>query len=154
MNVKRAGTIKFIENWELILKDTYGNIIDKRVIKNTITNVWKSNVQDWMYDDSGSRPVVLAIGTGSTGATSGDTVLETEFQRETAVISKPASYQVKYSKDFTFISGVSENITEAGLFDSAVVSGSEMTARTTFSSISINEATTLTVEATITIAGS
>lgn len=150
-----AGTLKITDNWKFILKDSItGKILKEKNISNIITNAWKNVIRDWMYDGSGDFPVALAIGTGTTSQTASDTSLETEYTRASAVASKPASYQVKYSKDFTFNSGTSENITEAGLFDNVTASGSTMIARTTFSAIAITEATTLTVESTITIAGS
>ena len=150
--MKQAGTITFLENWEFILKDCNGNIIEKQEVTNTITNTWKNIIRNWMYDESGSKPIALAIGTGTTSETASDTSLETEYTRASANVSKPADYQIKFTHDFTFGSGTSEDITEAGLFDSAVASGSNMIARTTFSATSITASTTLTVTATITIA--
>jgi len=153
--MNKAGTIKFEENWKFVLKDKYsGKILREEEVTNLITNAWKNIIRDWMYDGSGDHPVALAIGTGTTSPVVGDTTLETEFTRQTATASKPDSYQVKYAKEFTFGSGTSESITEAGLFDSITVSGSSMTARTTFTAIAITESTSLAVEATITIAGS
>jgi len=150
--MKQAGTVTLLENWEFILKDYNGNIIEKQKVTNTITNTWKNVIRDWMYDETGSKPIALAIGTGTTSATASDTSLETEYTRATAIVSKPANYQIQFTKDFTFASGTSEDITEAGLFDSAVVSGSTMTARTTFTATAITASTTLTVTATLTIA--
>jgi len=151
--INKAGTVKILENWEFTLRDNEsGEIINHQIVTNTLTNVWKNVIRDWMYDGTGGRPVALAIGTGTTEESASDTILEIEYSRETAVVSKPAAYQVKYSKDFTFGSGVSEDITEAGIFDSAVVSGSNMIARTTFSAVSVTASTTLTVEGTLTVA--
>ena len=150
--MKKAGTITLLENWEFTLKDSDGNIIEHKEFTNTITNNWKNVIRNWMYDGSGSYARALAIGTGTTSETASDTALETEYTRASATPSKPVDYQVQYTHDFTFGSGTSENITEAGLFDSATASGSTMVARVTFTSISVTSNTTLTVTATITIA--
>lgn len=154
MKQNNAGTFKITENWQFILKDKNGNVIQEFKKTNVVTNAWKTVLRDWMYDGSGDNPVALAIGTGTTSQLATDTSLETEYSRETATATKPASYQVKFSKDFTFSSGTSENITEAGLFDSAIISGSVMIARTTFTAIPVTGSVTLTVTSTITIAGS
>lgn len=148
----QAGTIKFGENWTYTLKDMNGDIISVQKVTNTITNTWKTVIRDWMYGGTGSHPIALAIGTGTNTPSATDTSLQIEYTRALATASKPSSYVVKFAKDFTFGSGTSENITEAGLFDNATASGSTMCARNTCGAIAVTSATTLTVEAEITIA--
>jgi len=150
--MNKAGTLKIGENWTYTLRDLNGNLISVQKVTNTITNTWKTVIRDWMYGGTGSHPVALAIGTGTNTPSATDTTLQIEYSRQSATASKPSSYVVKYSKDFTFGSGTSEDITEAGLFDSVTASGSTMIARNTCSAISVTSSTTLTVEAEITIA--
>lgn len=82
----------------------------------------------------------IAIGTGVTAETAGDIALETEFTRQLATLTYEAGYISKFETTFSFASGVSEAITEIGVFDS----GSVMMNRATFSAINIDSSKTLT----------
>ena len=151
-NIK-AGTFKFIENWEIKRVDTAtGEILDIEEKCNIIVNDGLERMAKLINGESAVYFRALAIGTGTTGATATDTALETEYTRELATLSYEASYKAKFEKTFTFGSGVSEDITEAGIFDSATASGSTMLARTTFSAKSVSQAISLIITATITVA--
>ena len=149
----RAGTFKIIENWELIRIDKFtGEVIDKESFCNTIVNNGLERISKLINGESSTYFRALAIGTGTTAVTNSDTSLETEYARETATLSYEADYKAKFSKTFSFGSGVSENITEAGVFDNATASGSTMLARTVFSAKAISSSVDLMVSATITVA--
>jgi len=151
---KFAGTFKFIENWEIIRKDnSTGEIIDKLDICNTIVNDGLEVMAKRIGGDAEAYFRALAIGTGTTSVTNSDTALETEYTRATATTSEyEASYKWTFSKTFTFGTGVSEDITEAGIFDSATATGSTMLARTVFSAKTVNASIDLIVNATISVA--
>ena len=149
----RAGTFKFLENWKIEEVDAYtGEVLSTEEICNTIVNSGLERVAKMINNVDGTYFRALAIGTGTTGAANDDTELETEYTRETATLSYEASYKSKFTKTFTFASGTSENITEAGIFDSATASGSTMLARTTFSAKAVTAEVSLIVTATITVA--
>ncbi len=130
-----------------------GKILDTQIIKNLIVNAGLSLVRNLAGDLSSPDFIkAIAVGTGSTAATNTDTVLETEYIRSAATVSAPSAYVLRLTKTFDFGSGVSENITEAGCFDSATESGSTMFNRTVFSAEAISEAIDLIVTVDITFA--
>ncbi|MHA2013369.1 MAG: hypothetical protein ACTSWG_13445 [Candidatus Helarchaeota archaeon] len=150
--MKKAGTFKIIENWKFTLKDnSTGKIIEQSERCNTIVNNGLTHLRNWLAGDTVNEPVALAIGTDNTAVTNSDTSLGTEYSRASADVSKDGDYAVEFTHDFTFGSGVSTTIYEAGLFDSAIASGSTMIARTTDSGKSVDSGTTLTVTCTITV---
>jgi len=63
-----------------------------------------------------------------------------------------ADYKWRWIKTFTFGSGVSEDITEAGLLDSDVVSGSTLFNRVVTSAKTVTADNELVVTVTVTIA--
>jgi len=147
----QAGTFITKENWVIkTVNNETGNVLSYEE-KNLIVNDGLTLLRNLLAGDAVANPQAIGIGTGTTSPVNADTTLETELTRALAIITKPASYQVKYSKTFTFGSGVSENITEAGLFDSDTVSGSIMLARTTFSAKPVSAVVDLIVQAIITI---
>jgi len=150
----KAGTFQVIENWELIsIRRSTGEVMDKRVICNAIVNDGLERMADLLINNSTPAYFrALAVGTGTTAVTNSDTALQTEFQRETATLSKDSVYVAKFYKEFDFASGTDEDITEAGIFDSATASGSTMLARNVFSAIAVDADTNLKVTATITVA--
>lgn len=153
MEKLNAGTFQYIENWEIKrVNNITGEILDVEEKCNIIVNDGLERMARRINSDANAYFRALAIGTGTTAPTATDTTLETEYTRETATLSYEASYKAKFEKTFTFGSGVSEDITEAGIVDSAVVSGSSMLARTTFSAKAVSQAISLIVTATITCA--
>lgn len=127
-----------------------GEIIDTEIKKNTIVDNGLTLVRD-LCIGTGSAFAAIAIGTGSTGATTSDTSLETEYTREAVTPSAQSSFVVRMTKTFTFGSGVSEDITEAGIFDNATASGSTMFNRNVFSAKSVTSTINLIVTVDITI---
>lgn len=147
-----AGTFKFIENWKITTVDrATGEVLQNEEICNTIVNDGLERVAKLINNINSTYFRAIAIGTGTTAVTNSDTALETEFTRALASLSYEASYKAKFEKTFSFGSGVSEDITEAGIFDSVTESGSIMLARTTFSAKSISDSIDLIVTATITV---
>jgi len=152
MKQVNAGTFKFIENWTLETIDIYsGKTLDKREICNSIVNDGLERVAKLINNVNSTYFRALAIGTGTTAVTNSDTALETEYTRELASLSYEASYKAKFQKTFTFGTGTAEDITEAGIFDSASVTGSAMLARTVFSALPVTADVSLIVTATITV---
>jgi hypothetical protein len=128
---------KLIGTWELsrVNKDT-GEVLDTEVIHNIIVNTGKEQIAKLLNGVSSTYMRAIAVGTGTTGALVGDTTLETEVTRAVATLSYEANYKAKFVYTFTF--GSNYAITEAGIFDSATVSGSVMLNRTTFSAKNVS----------------
>jgi len=152
MKNKVAGTFHLIENWEIARVDSNtGKILDVEKKCNLIVNDGLERVAKLLNGVNSTYFRALAIGTGVTGATNSDPSLEVEYTRSLATLSYEASYKAKFTKTFTFGTGVTEDITEAGIFDSDVVTGSTMLARTTFTAKAVSVDVSLIVTATITV---
>jgi hypothetical protein len=152
-NKMKAGTFTLKENWNIkTVEKLTGKILQEEEKCNLIVNDGLERVAKLLNGVSSIYFRAIAIGTGTTSATNSDTELEIEYTRALATLSYEADYKAKFTKTFSFGSGVSEDITEAGIFDSDTVSGSIMLARTTFTSKSVSPDVDLIVTATITIA--
>lgn len=150
---KLSGLFKIIENWEFIrINKNTGEIIDSQKFCNTIVNDGLERVAKLINGVSSTYYRAIAIGEGTTGATNSDTQLESEVTRALASLSYEASYKAKFTYTFDFGSGESYAITEAGIFDSATVSGSTMLNRTTFTAKNVDVDIDLIVTCTITCA--
>lgn len=128
-----------------------GKVLDREVLHNLIVGDGLERVAKLIGGKSTDYYTHIAIGTGTTVAAIGDSSLETEYTRAAATIAYEASYKIKFEKTFTFGSGESENITEAGLTDDAVVSGSVLLDRFVFSPKAVDADTNLYIKITITI---
>ncbi len=148
----KAGTFKFIENWkfEKISQET-GKILETREFCNTIVNAGLERMARMCMGNNSTYFRALAIGTGTTAVTNTDTALETENTRALATLSYESGYIAKFTKTFTFSSGTSLDITEAGILDN-VTSGGAMLARTVFSALAVTSDIDLIVTAEITFA--
>ena len=149
--MERAGTLTLLENWKLetVNKET-GEILSCEEFCNSIVNTGKERVAKLINGVSSTYFRAIAVGTGTNAVTSGDTALQTENQRALATLSYEASYKAKFVYTFSF--GSAYAITEAGLFDSATVSGSVMLNRTTFTAKNVSALIQLVATVTITVA--
>ncbi len=131
-----------------------GKVLDREELKNLIVNVGKEKVAKLIGNtESGLNAFgYIAIGEGTTTPTVTDTVLETERVRNYADGggSYEANYKCIFEKTFTFGSGVSYSITEAGVFNDATVG--DMLDRFTFTVKAVDSDTDLYVKVTITVA--
>lgn len=151
-NMNEKFTIVAVWKLKTVEKET-GKILQEIEKKNTIVNAGLSLARNLVGNlSSPSALQAIAIGTGTTGATTSDTTLETEYTREAVTPTAPSSYVLRLTKTFTFGSGVSEDITEAGLFDSSVASGSTMFNRNVFSALSVSSTIDLIATCDITFA--
>ena len=128
-----------------------GEVIKSSRIHNLVVNDGLNMIRNFMAGDVPANPKAIAIGTDATAADNTDTELGAEVLRSVATISKPASYQVRYVKVFSVGTGVSHEIKEVGVFDSATVTGSTMLARL-ITSNTLDVDTNLSVTITYTIA--
>jgi len=150
--VINAGTFQFKENWKIqTIEKSTGKILQTEEKCNLIVNDGLERVAKLINGVNSTYFRAIAIGTGTTGVQNTDTELEIEYTRELATLSYEAGYKAKFTKTFTFGSGVDEDITEAGLVDSVTISGSSMLARVTFSAKNVTADIDLIVTAEITV---
>lgn len=130
-----------------------GTVIDSEMVKNLIVNTGKEIVAKLIGElESGLGGFsAVALGTGTTGAVAGDTSLETEVARASATKAYEANYKATFEHTFDFGSGESYSITEAGIFDSAIESGSTMLDRFVFTAKEVDVDTDLYIKITITV---
>ena len=122
-----AGKFTIKYNIELKRVDHFTNeVIDVTNIKNTIVNVGLETMAKLLNGVSSTYMRTIAIGTGTTTVTNSDIALETEVARELATLTYESDYIAKFYKRFEFTSGESYAISEIGIFDSAIASGSNM----------------------------
>jgi len=132
-----------------------GSVIDREELKNLIVNSGKERVARLIAEGVGTGLTgfsYIAIGTGVTGANATDTSLETEVERELSTVDYEASYKATFEKTFTFETGDSYAITEAGVGDSASSTGDTLLDRFVFTAKNVDIDTDLYVKITITVA--
>ena len=117
---------------------------------NTVVTAGKNYLAAWLDDSSQSTPFMsyIAIGTGTTAPTVGDTALQTEVVRKQGVLSSATNV---WQNTVTFGNGEGSGaITETGLFSEA--SAGTMFARKTFSAINKASADNLVITWQVTFA--
>ena len=133
-----------------------GTVIDKEEVKNLIVNTGKERVAKLIGILETGIVGFTHIGIGESGTGDsvavGDTGLVSESVRESATRSYEASYKAVFENTFTFATGVSYGIKEAGLFDGATPTGSVMLDRFLFSEKLVDSDTDLYIKITITVA--
>jgi hypothetical protein len=151
--IMKAGTFQLKENWKIqTINKITGKILQEEDRCNLIVNDGLEKIIKLLNGIESTYFRSIAIGTGTTAVTNSDSELETEYTRELATLSYEADYKAKFVKTFTFGSGVEEDITEAGIFDSDTASGSAMLSRVTFTAKSVSADINLIITATITSA--
>ena len=128
-----------------------GDIIDEERIHNIVVNDGLQRVAKRLFSNTEDFFDYIAIGTDNTSAIASDVALGSEVTREQATVSYEADYKSKFEKVFTFGSGESYTITEAGIFDDATASGSTMFNRLVFTGKSVDADTSLSITITITV---
>jgi len=116
-------------------------------VHNLVTNIGLDEVIDNGLVNIG----YMGIGEDATAVTAGDTELGTEVAREAIAPTDEGTGIREYDKTFTFVSGESYTIVEAGLFNSLTASGSLMLNRLTFSGHAVDVDNGVRVRITITL---
>lgn len=106
---------------------------------------------DEVIDNGLSNIGFIGLGTDNSAVDSGDTELGTEVAREAVSKTNEGVGIRKYDITFTFNSGESYTITEAGLFNSLIASGSIMFDRLIFSGHDVDVNNGVRVQITITV---
>ena len=109
------------------------NLKSGRVMKESkIHNLVVNTGLEELIDNGLANIDYVAIGEDNTAVQAADTELGTEVTRLTDAPSNEGTGIRLYDKTFTFSSGESYTIVEAGLFEGAVASGSTMLNRLVF----------------------
>jgi len=128
-----------------------GKILDREEVNNLVVNTGKQAIAEGTALTAFNY---IGLGTDATGALATDTELGTQVKREVCQSGSPAyetDYKTTFEKTFTFGSGESYAIVEAGLFDTSG-SGAIMFDRLTFTAKNVDADTDLYVKITITVA--
>ena len=136
--INLVGEIQVLKNSEVVLEK-----------KNLIVQVGKNFLANAVINSSSSPFVGMAIGTGTTAASSSDTTLETEVARAAFTSSSVSTNVVSLSNTYGAGTGTG-SISEAGIFTNAT-SGGTMLSHVVFSPIGKGSLDTLTINWTITV---
>ncbi|RLG77356.1 MAG: hypothetical protein DRO12_02450 [Thermoprotei archaeon] len=130
---------------EIRVYDRYGRLKEYRKVENLIVNVGKAQVAGLINGVVTTPFKYIAIGTGTTSPSAGDTALESEVDRAEATVGRTTTSVTNDTATFdaTFNFTASYSITEAGIFDAS--SGGNMLARHTFSAINVQSGDSLTI---------
>ena len=128
------------------------NIHTKEITKTTkIHNLVVNTGLEECLDSGLSNIGHMAIGTDSTAVVATDTELGGEVQRQSVSKTNEGTGVREYDKTFTFSSGESYTLREAGLFDSGIASGSTMFNRFVFASHNVDTDNGVRVRITVTL---
>jgi hypothetical protein len=147
---KKVLTIKYNVEIQEIDKRTR-EIKKSDIYHNLVVNVGLQHVANLLGGLGGaSNFSYIALGTDNTSPSAGDTGLYAEVERELATISSPGSNQVRFEKVFSVGSGVSHNIRELCVSDSASETGEVILSRSNVVN-TLDADTDLSVKVTYTI---
>ncbi|MCI0443037.1 hypothetical protein L0152_07450 [bacterium] len=143
-------TKTLIGSIEFFLKDSSGDLIEYRHIKNVITNTGKAEAAGLLGATTTGAFGWIAIGTGTTAAAAADTALEAEISTgggaradstESRVTTTVTNDTAQFEVTFNFTSSFA--VTESGVFDAA--SAGVILARRVFSAVNVSSGDSLTV---------
>jgi hypothetical protein len=145
--------IRLLGALEIVLSDPHGNVVEKRVIKNTVVTQGRSWVLGQLESVNNTTQVIgfLAIGSVTNAPTTADTALGGEVTRiavgtfvTTGLTNNPPSWQAQAS--FATNQG-NTTLAEVGLFNSSAVG--TMLGHATFTSFVKATSNTLAISYTI-----
>ncbi len=148
-NLKLSGQLN------IVLKDKAGNIKDQRDVKNLVVNTGLAYIASRMTGTSKAVMSHMALGSGTTAASSGQTdlvsLLGSREALDSTSISGSNNEKVVYVSSFE-AGDATGAVTEAGLFNAS--SSGDMLCRTVFSVVNKAADDTMSVTWTITLAAS
>lgn len=128
------------------------NVHTKEITKTTkVHNLVVDIGLDEVIDNGLNNIGFMAIGTDNTVVVAGNTVLGVEVQRNAIANTNEGTGIRKYNLTFNFSSGESFTIVEAGLFNSATISGSTMLNRLVFAGHNVDVDNGVRVQITTTL---
>jgi hypothetical protein len=136
-NLKLKGRLKVAINGETV-----------KEIDNVVVSDGKGYVASRMKDATATAMSHMAIGTGSTAASSSDSALETEAGRVSLTSTTVTSNEVEYVATFGAGTGTGA-ITEAGILNAS--SSGTLLCRTVFSVVNKGSSDSMTITWTVTV---
>ncbi len=134
---------------EIVVTAQDGTVRQRESVKNLVVTSGKGYVASRMKDASTAVMSHMAIGTGSTAAAAGNTVLGSESARVSLTSTTVNNNDVVYVASFPAgTPSSSAAITEAGLFNAS--SGGTMLCRTVFGTITKGTSDSLSITWTVT----
>lgn len=129
-----------------------GELKDSRETDNLVVTAGKNHIADQLSSSPGQAAMGwMAIGTGSTAAAAGDTLLGAEIDRNALTSRTDAANVVTYVGDWAAGDGTNAAIAEAGIFNVVTANTITMLARATFTAINKGAGDTLKITWTLTI---
>jgi len=118
--MKTTEPLKITGRVNLTLRGPDGRIKTRRTLLNIITNVGRAHIIDRLQAAAVAVADYIAIGTGSSGPTAGDTTLGAEVARAQGALTQPDAYTDRCV--YTFPAGTGTGaITECGRLNAASV---------------------------------
>lgn len=124
-----------------------GEVLEEIRLHNIVVNNGLERTARLLCGDSSTPFSNIAIGEGTTAETASDSALESEVVNESATCAYETDYKATFEKTFTFGSGESYAITEAGVFDNSTT----MLDRFTFSALNVDQDVDLYIKVTVTV---
>lgn len=141
-NLKLKGRVA------IVLRDANGNVKEEQEIRNLVVNTGLDYIASRMKDATATAMSHMAIGSGSTAASAGDTGLGTELGRVALTSTTVTDNAVAYVATFGAGTGTGA-VTEAGILNAA--SGGDMLCRTVFSVVNKAADDSLQITWTVTL---
>jgi len=136
----------------IVLKDKDGNVKDSREIHNLVVSAGLTYICSRMAGTSSSVMSHMALGSGTTAASAGQTDLVSILgSREALDSSTASSNTITYVSSFEAGEGTGA-VTEAGIFNAS--SGGTMLCRTVFAVVNKDSDDTMSITWTITLTAS
>ena len=144
--------LKLLGDVAIVLKDKDGNVKDSREINNLVVSAGLTYICSRMAGASPGVMSHMALGSGTTAASAGQTDLVSILgSREALDSSTASSNTITYVSSFEAGEGTGA-VTEAGIFNAS--SGGTMLCRTVFSVVNKDADDTMSVTWTITLTAS
>lgn len=144
-NIKATGKLN------VVLHDAQGKLKEQREINNLVVSAGLNYICSRMKDAADTAMGYMAVGTGSTAASAGDTTLGTEADRNAVNSITVSSNTIEYVASWA-AGDATAALTEAGIFNAA--SAGTMLARVVFDTVNKGANDTLTITWTITLSAS
>lgn len=142
-------SIKATGRLAIAVLDANGNVKDILEVENLVVTAGLGFIASRMKDATAAAMSHMAVGSGTTAASAGQTALVTELGRAALTSTNVTGAQVQYVA--TFAPGVGTGaVTEAALFNAA--SSGTMLCRTVFSVVNKDAGDTMTITWTVTLA--
>lgn len=135
---------------EMLLTDEFGNVKEKREIKNLVVTVGRNFIADRMIGTASAVMSHMGIGTGTVAPAAANTSLGSPIGTRSAFSVSPTRSNATVSYTAIFAPGNGTGaITEAGIFNDPTAG--TMLCRTVFNVVNKGAADTLTINWSVTI---